>query len=93
MYLSNGAGGGNEGRIYDDLEGQLFGPLPPYLSQGQNEFGGMQGTGFVPGGMQGQDMGFHTGMTPGEDMTGNFDIFSGEGGDWGDVLHGQGYRQ
>lgn len=30
--------GGSSGGIYDDLEGQLFGPLPPYLMQGQQLF-------------------------------------------------------
>lgn len=35
MFLSNGASGSG---IYDDLEGQLFGPIPPYLMQGQQFF-------------------------------------------------------
>jgi hypothetical protein len=34
-FLSNGTSGSG---IYDDLEGQLFGPLPPYLMQGQQFF-------------------------------------------------------
>jgi hypothetical protein len=35
MFLSNGTTGSG---IYDDLEGQLFGPIPPYLMQGQQLF-------------------------------------------------------
>lgn len=31
-FLQNGTAGSG---IYDDLEGQLFGPIPPYLMQGQ----------------------------------------------------------
>jgi hypothetical protein len=35
MFLPNGVGGSG---VYDDLEGQLFGPIPPYLMQAQQAF-------------------------------------------------------
>lgn len=73
--------------FYDDLEGQLFGPLPPYLAQGQPGFG-------VQAHMSGMNnmmhttpqMGFHTGMTP--NIEG---IFHGEE-DWG-MIPDQRFKQ
>jgi len=91
MYLSNGTPGG--GRMYDDLEGQLFGPLPPYLQQGQpydmqSHVGGNVMTGISP------DMHYHTGITPNDEMAGAFDgIFSGDGDEWGNMLHDSRFRQ
>ncbi|KAF7902042.1 uncharacterized protein EAF01_007340 [Botrytis porri] len=48
MYMGGGAGTGNG--MFDDLEGQLFGPLPPYMMQAQHDFD-MSGAG--PGGGNG----------------------------------------
>ncbi len=79
--------------MYDDLEGQLFGPLPPYLQQGQpydmqSHVGGNMMTGISP------DMHYHTGITPNDEMAGAFDgIFSGDGDEWGNMLHGSRFRQ
>lgn len=85
MYMSNGA----PGRMYDDLEGQLFGPLPPYLSQTQNSYD-IQ----VPmnnGMMNGQGMGYNPGVQTNEEM--NFDgIFSGDGDDWNNMLADQRFK-
>ncbi|QSZ34893.1 hypothetical protein DSL72_007754 [Monilinia vaccinii-corymbosi] len=65
MFLgARGAGNGNvngsANGIYDDLEGQLFGPLPPYMIQGQQGFD-MSGAG--PGG--GGGVGGNGGMMQG----------------------------
>ena len=91
MYLSNGNSGSG---IFDDLEGQLFGPLPPYLTQGQPNFeipGQMDSTN-VMAGLTPQEMSYQTGVTPNSDM--NFDgIFSGEGDEWSSMLGDQRYRQ
>lgn len=88
--------GGTGGRMYDDLEGQLFGPIPPYLQQGQQNYAlqpPMAGS-TIMGGMD-TSMGYHTGMTPGnDDMMGNFDsIFSGDGDEWGNMLNDPRFRQ
>ena len=84
-YLSNGPG------LYDDLEGQLFGPIPPYLMQGQPNFDISQ----MDVGMSElapQEVGYHTGITPNVEM--NFDgIFSGEGDEWNSMLADQRFRQ
>lgn len=64
--------------IYDDLEGQLFGPIPPYLMQGQPNFdgSGQMDTGGIPG----MNLEMNYGVPPNGDM--NFDsIFLGDGGD------------
>jgi hypothetical protein len=83
MFLSNG---NNRHGMYDDLEGQLFGPIPPYLMQGQQPFdmpGQMDLGNSMMLGMNPPDMNYHTGMTPGEI---NFDgIFSGDGEEWSNV--------
>ncbi|KAG0646975.1 Activator of stress 1 [Hyphodiscus hymeniophilus] len=74
-YMSNASG------MYDDLEGQLFGPIPPYLMQGQPSF---EVSAQLDGGMSGlppHEMNYGTGIAPSGEM--NFDgIFSGEGDDW-----------
>jgi hypothetical protein len=81
--------------IYDDLEGQLFGPLPPYLSQGQPNYdmqAQMGGGSNMMGGLSPQEIAYHTGMTPNSDM--NFDgIFTGEGEEWSTMLGDQRFRQ
>jgi hypothetical protein len=92
MFSSNG----HSGRIYDDLEGQLFGPIPPYLQQGQPSYNLHTQVG-NPSMMEGVDssMGYHTGVTLNNDgMLGNFDgIFSGDGGDWSSMLADPRFRQ
>jgi len=88
IYLSNGS---NTPSIYDDLEGQLFGPLPPYLVQGQQQF---DISGQMDPRMTGQNLqeiNYQSSVTPNGDM--NFDgIFSGEGDDWSNMLAEQRYR-
>jgi hypothetical protein len=91
MYLSNGNGGSG---VYDDLEGQLFGPLPPYLTQGQQNFDtqGQMDSGNVMAGLNPQEINYHAGETSNSDM--NFDgIFSGDGDEWSSMLADQRYRQ
>jgi hypothetical protein len=78
--------------VYDDLEGQIFGPIPPYLMQGQPNFdvGSQMDTG-IPG-VNPQQMNFQIGFTPNGEM--NFDgIFSGDGDDWAQMMSSQGFRQ
>ncbi len=61
MYLSNGVNGPG---LYDDLEGQLFGPLPPYLMQGQPSYdrqGQMDTSNSIMGGLNPQEMIYQTG--------------------------------
>lgn len=85
MYMQNSNPAGQV--YYDDLEGQLFGPLPPYLAQAQPGFG-------VHGHMSGMSnmmnttpqMAFHTGMTP--NIEG---IFNEE--DWNNGVADRRYRQ
>jgi hypothetical protein len=79
-FLSNTGGPG----VYDDLEGQLFGPIPPYLTQGQQNFdfqGEMNAGGMMPN-LNSPDMNYHTGLTPNGDM--NF-VLSGDGNEWGNI--------
>ncbi|KAF7934231.1 uncharacterized protein EAE97_008591 [Botrytis byssoidea] len=49
MYMGGGGAGTGNG-MFDDLEGQLFGPLPPYMMQAQH---GFDMSGAVPGGGNG----------------------------------------
>lgn len=87
IYLPNGG----PGQEYDDLQGQLFGPLPPYLSQAQTNFA-LQAP-MAPGNMMGggQEMNYHAGVPTNEDM--NFDgIFSGDAEDWSNMMTDQRYR-
>lgn len=81
--------------MYDDLEGQLFGPIPPYLQQGQHNYNMQPQMGGVNM-MSGMDpvIGYHTGVTPSNDeMTGNFDgIFSGDGEEWGNMMSDPRFR-
>lgn len=85
-YLSNGLD-----MPYDDLEGQLFGPIPPYLMQGQPNFDISQmDTGMS--GLNPPEMNFHTGISPNGDL--NFEgIFSGEGDEWSNMHSDQRFRQ
>jgi len=92
MLFSNSSSGG---RMYDDLEGQLFGPIPPYLQQGQPNYT-MQSQMGETNMMVGMErMNYHTGITPNNDeMTGNFDgIFSAVGDDWSNMLADSRFRQ
>jgi hypothetical protein len=80
--------------VYDDLEGQLFGPIPPYLMQGQPNFdvgaAAQMDTGMS--GLNPQQMNFQTGVTPNGEI--NFDgIFSGDSDDWGNMMADQRFRQ
>ncbi len=78
--------------IYDDLEGQLFGPIPPYLMQGQPNFdvSARMDDGML--GLNPQEIHFHTGVTPNGDMS--FEgLFSGEGDEWNNMLADQRFRQ
>ena len=97
MYLQGNLG---EQGIYDNLEGQLFGPLPPYLAQGQQNFeyqaaqidgsGGSNMMGFL-GPQQGGFNPGGAGMIPSNDM--NFDgIFTGEGEEWGELMTDQRFK-
>lgn len=87
MYLSNGVNGPGP---YDDLEGQLFGPLPPYLMQGQPNYdlqGQMDPSSSMMSGLTPQEMMYQPGVIANGEMTGNFDgIFSGDGDEWGSML-------
>jgi hypothetical protein len=88
IYVSNG--NPNPG-IYDDLEGQIFGPLPPYLTQGPQNFT-FQGQMDMGQGMMenmGPIMNYTTGLAPDGDM--NF-VLSGESGGWSNMLNDQRYR-
>jgi hypothetical protein len=84
MYIPNNNNGLG---MYDDLEGQLFGPIPPYLMQGQQQFDmsdHMDVTNNTMSGTNPQSMHFHTGLTPGTEM--NFEgIFSGDGEEWSNM--------
>lgn len=62
QLFMGGSGAGTGNGMFDDLEGQLFGPLPPYMIQGQQGFdmsgsgpggGNTGGTGNMGGMMQG----------------------------------------
>ena len=83
-FLSNTGAPG----VYDDIEGQLFGPIPPYLTQGQQNFdfqGQMNAGGMMPN-LDPPDMNYHTGMTPNGDM--NF-VLSGDSNEWSNILADQ----
>ena len=88
MYMSNGNNG-----PYDNLEGQLFGPLPPYLTQGQTDMNmGNLDVGGMGVGINQPQLDMNTGITPTTQM--NFDdIFGGHNEDWNSMLASDsGYR-
>jgi hypothetical protein len=89
MYLPNGLSVSNP---FDSLEGQLFGPLPPYLTQNQANMN-ISGIDMnCIAGMDLRDMRVHTGLTPGEGL--NFDEIFGEGNEqWNHTLESQMYMQ
>jgi hypothetical protein len=89
IYVSNG--NPNPG-VYDDLEGQIFGPLPPYLTQRTQNFD-FQGQMDMGQGMMenmGPAMNYNTVLVPDGNM--NF-VLSGESGGWSNMLNDQRYRQ
>ncbi|KAG9232522.1 fungal-specific transcription factor domain-containing protein [Amylocarpus encephaloides] len=91
MFIPNNAATGSG--IYDDLEGQLFGPLPPYLSQGQQNFDFQPQMNLDPSmmsGMNTQNMTYQSGFTPDENM--NF-VLTGDNGGWSDMTSDPRYRQ
>jgi len=71
--------------VYDDLEGQLFGPIPPYLTQGQQnyDFQGQPSSGGMMSHLNPPDMNYHPGLTPNGDM--NF-LLSGDSSEWDNIL-------
>lgn len=88
--------------LYDNLEGQLFGPLPPYLMQSQGAMGmnggemdmsgmpGMMGTG-IPGGNNVYGASSGAGGVLGAGM--NFDdIFASNNEDWNSMIADQGFK-
>jgi len=91
MFLGNGH---NVSSPYDNLEGQLFGPLPPYLMRTQPgvDMSQMDMSG-IPG-FNPQDMRTHTGLTPGVGVNVNFDdLFAGGNEEWNNMLGDQVYMQ
>lgn len=89
MYLSNTAT--NVSSPYDNIEGQLFGPLPPYLMQNQPNIDVSQMNMTMPA-LNPQEVRSHSGLTPGVGV--NFDEIFAEGNDeWNNMLADQGYMQ
>jgi len=89
MYLSNI--GTNVSSPYDNIEGQLFGPLPPYLMQNQPNMDLSQMSMPMPG-LNPQEIRAHSGLTPRVGV--NFDEIFAEGNDeWNNMLADQGYMQ
>jgi hypothetical protein len=83
LFVPNGISGSG---IYDDLEGQLFGPLPPYMMQGQQFFdasGQMGAENNILSGLGPQQMSYN--YTPNADV--NFDgILAGGDNDWASLI-------
>ena len=76
----------------DDLEGQLFGPIPPYLMQGQPNFDVGPQMDTAMSGLNPQQMNFQTGVAPNGEI--NFDgIFTGDTEDWGNMMADQRFKQ
>ncbi|TVY43617.1 Activator of stress genes [Lachnellula occidentalis] len=71
--------------VYDDLEGQIFGPIPPYLTQGQHnyDFQGQLNSGGMMSNLNPPDMNYHPGLNPNGDM--NF-LLSGDSSEWDNIL-------
>ncbi|TAQ86487.1 hypothetical protein B7494_g5184 [Chlorociboria aeruginascens] len=84
MFLSNGASGLG---LFDDVEGQLFGPLPPYLMQGQQNFETqtqLDANNLMPG-LSNPEFEYQSGLAPNAEL--NFDgIFSGDGDEWNNMI-------
>jgi hypothetical protein len=87
-------GRANVSSPYDNLEGQLFGPLPPYLMQTQPgiDMPRMDMSG-IPG-FNPQEIRGHTGLTPGVGVNVNFDdLFAGGNDEWNSMIGDQVYMQ
>lgn len=91
IFIGSGAGVSSP---YDNLEGQLFGPLPPYLMQNQP---GVDISQMDPSGISGfnpQEIRAHSGLTPGVGVNVNFDeLFAGGNNEWNNMLGDQLYMQ
>ncbi len=86
MFYGNGS---SVPTPYDSLEGQLFGPLPPYLMQNQPNPDIIQ---MEMSGMPGLNPSAHSGLTPCATM--NFDEIFVEGNDeWNKMFADQMYKQ
>lgn len=73
--------------MYGHLEGQIFGPLPPYLMQNQAQVD--MSLNMDLSGVTGldQSMSGHSGLTPGVGQGINFDeIFAGANEEWSHIL-------
>ncbi|KAH8595788.1 fungal-specific transcription factor domain-containing protein [Bisporella sp. PMI_857] len=88
IFLSHGT----PGPVYDDLEGQLFGPIPPYLMQGQPPFdiAGQVEEHTPMAGLHPPEVHYHSGLTPTGELS--FDIFGGEGEDWNNMMQDPRFR-
>lgn len=96
MFLSNNntTASNTVSNPYDNLEGQLFGPLPPYLLQLQpTDISQLDYQGGLVGGFNQQDLNGHSGLTPNGGLA--FDEIFGSGNDdWNNMLADQNvYRQ
>ena len=69
----------------DDLEGILYGPVPPYMNQGQQnlDLRSQFGAGNVVGGLD-QNLLYQSNVLPSGELSSNIDIF-GDSGGWGCV--------
>lgn len=83
LFMPNGVSGSV---VYDDLEGQLFGPLPPYMMQGQQFYdatGQMGAENNILSSLGPQQMSYN--YTPNVDV--NFDgILAGGDNDWASMI-------
>ncbi|KAI9738136.1 MAG: hypothetical protein M1818_005565 [Claussenomyces sp. TS43310] len=103
LFLSNGGGGAATApppppsNPYDTLEGQLFGPLPPYIMQNQAHadlnLGAHHDMGNILGVHAPPDLSRHP-CFPVNNVALNFDdIFAGSNEDWNSMLAEQSFRQ
>jgi hypothetical protein len=89
MYMGNGG----VSSPYGNIEGQLFGPLPPYLVQGQANYDISQmGMGGMPG-INVTNMGGNSGLTQGSGMNYDGNLFDQNTDEWNNMFADQGYRQ
>ncbi|RDL40450.1 uncharacterized protein BP5553_00429 [Venustampulla echinocandica] len=77
--------------VYDDLEGQLFGPLPPYLIQGQPNFD-FQGQTDLGGGMMSGLNPPNMNYNPGLAQNGDMNFVLSDNDEWNNMLADQKYR-
>lgn len=92
VFLGNGNTGSG---LYEDLQGQLFGPLPPYLMQNQATLDVSGQLNMDINGMDSlspEDLSAYPGFSPDSGM--NFDeVFSGNSDEWSNMLGEQGFKQ